>query len=53
MSWNSYNAFMDNLGKGDHLVFTLLVPGALMVLAIAKGRRDRRRPSPSKGNRRQ
>ena len=46
MNWNSYNAFMDGLGKGSHLVPVLVVLAVLMVAALAMGRRGRgRRPS--------
>ena len=43
MSWNSYNAFMNNLGSGGHLAPTLIVLAGLMVLALVMGRRSRRR----------
>lgn len=42
MSWNSYNAFMDGLGKGHHLAPTLAVVGLLMVLMLVMRQRSRR-----------
>jgi len=39
MSWNSYNAFMDNLGKGDHLAGTLIILALVAWVGVLAMRR--------------